>query len=244
MKSVFLTANWRQLVMLNFEVDPKVLQYYVPYGTELDDWNGSTFISLVGFLFQDTNLKGIPIPFHRNFEEINLRFYVRTPHNDGWRRGVVFIREVVPHWAIATGARWLYNENYISCPTRSTVENPTESKPGLAVYGWKHQDNWLTIGATYSGEPIYPASESVEEFITEHYWGYSSLRNGGCMEYQVEHPKWRIWPASRILFEGKFGEFYGRKFSAILASKPASAFVADGSQVVVRGGELLERSRN
>src|SRR4026208_556537 len=94
--SPFLTAEWRRLAMLSFEIDPRVLSPLVPAGTELDEWQGRTFASLVGFLFLDTRVFGLAVPFHRNFEEVNLRFYVRRMASDGLRRGVVFVKEIVP----------------------------------------------------------------------------------------------------------------------------------------------------
>src|SRR5262245_20887686 len=109
----FLTADWRYLVMINYEVDPEILHPYIPGGTELDQWQGRTFVSVVGFLFLRTRVLGLTIPFHHNFEEVNLRFYVRRRAIEGWRRGVVFIREIVPRWAIAAVAREFYNENYV-----------------------------------------------------------------------------------------------------------------------------------
>ena len=122
MNPVFLTAEWRDLVMLNYAVDPAILVPHVPNGTELDTWEGTTFTSLVAFSFLSTRVKSLPIPFHRDFEEINLRFYVRAKGPEGWRRGVVFVKEVVPRLAIASVARWLYNENYVACPTRSRLD--------------------------------------------------------------------------------------------------------------------------
>jgi uncharacterized protein YqjF (DUF2071 family) len=75
---IFLTAEWQHLVMLNYEVDAGLLVPFVPAGTELDDWKDKIFVSLVGFLFLNTKLLGfLPIPMHSNFEEVNLRFYVR-----------------------------------------------------------------------------------------------------------------------------------------------------------------------
>ena len=186
MTSVFLTAEWRRLVMLNFPIAPEALQKHVPKGTELDDWEGTTYVSLVAFLFLDTKVKGLAIPFHRDFEEINLRFYVRSRGPEGWRRGVVFVREVVPKQAIALIARLLYNENYLACPTRSSVIDPSEKEAGSVKYDWQYDGKWLSIGAEFSGEPNLPDKNSLEEFITEHYWGYSTQRDGGTVEYQVK----------------------------------------------------------
>ena len=149
----FLTAQWRFLVMLNFAIEPLVLESYVPRGTELDTWNGTIYVSLVALSFVDTKVKGFAIPLHRDFEEINLRFYVRSTCPER-RRGVVFIREVVPRFAIALIAKWLYNENYAACPTRSAIRQPVAGGSGSASYGWKHNGQWLTISAEFAGVPF------------------------------------------------------------------------------------------
>ena len=198
---------------------------------------GRRLFSLVGFSFLDTKVKGLAIPFHRNFEEINLRFYVRARGPDGWRRGVVFVREVVPRRAIALVARWLYNENYQACPTRSTIIDPVDGTDGSVEYSWKHNGEWLSIGARFSGEPSLAEKNSLEEFITEHYWGYSTQRNGGTVEYQVEHPQWKVWKATETTIRGDMIGFYGSEFASALGSGPTSAFVADGSAVTVRKGK-------
>jgi len=240
-RSVFLTAEWRHLVMLNFAIEPAALMPLVPRGTELDSWKGTTYVSLVAFSFLDTRVKRLPVPFHRDFEEINLRFYVRAHGSEGPRRGVVFVREVVPRLAIAAIARWLYNENYVACATRSTIAGSIGDGGGSATYSWKHRGQWLTIGAEYCGDPALPSENSEEQFITEHYWGYSSKRDGSTIEYRVEHPQWRVWPAMRHTAAGDFSGFYGSEFAAALARTPTSVFVADGSPVVVRNGAPLGR---
>ena len=124
--AIFLTAEWNWLAMLNYEVAPEILAPSVPAGTELDTWQGKHLVSMVGFLFQKTRVRGIPIPFHRNFEEVNLRFYVRRKVAGEWRRGVVFIKELVPHFAIAWVARTFYNENYVTLPMSHRIENVGE----------------------------------------------------------------------------------------------------------------------
>ncbi len=242
MEPVFLTAEWRHLAMLNFPIEPHVLEPYVPCGTELDAWNGTTYVSLVAFSFRNTRVKGLPIPFHRSFEEINLRFYIRSYGPEGLRRGVVFVREVVPRRAIASVARWLYNENYVACPTRSTITGRGPDQGGSVSYSWRHRGQWLTIGAEHSSAPELPVENSEEEFITEHYWGYSSQTDGSTVEYRVEHPQWRVWPATKYTAAGDFGSFYGPAFTAALRQTPTSVFVADGSPVVVRKGATLKRA--
>jgi uncharacterized protein YqjF (DUF2071 family) len=119
---IFLTAEWRYLAMLNYEVDPAVLARRVPFGTELDTLNGKTFVSIIGFLFLKTRFLEIPVPLHQVFEEVNLRFYVRRRAEEGWRRGVVFVKEIVPRWAIAAVARRCYEENYVAMPMRHQIE--------------------------------------------------------------------------------------------------------------------------
>jgi uncharacterized protein len=227
---IFLTAEWRHLVMLNYEIAPAALRPWVPAGTELDDWNGTTYASVVGFLFLDTRVLGIPIPLHRNFEEVNLRFYVRRRGPEGWRRGVVFVRELVPRLAIATVARLIYNENYAATPMRHRIEG------GALEYGWRHGGRWCHLRATVSGSPAPLAEGSEAEFIAEHYWGYARQRRGGTVEYAVEHPRWSAWPANSAELDADAASLYGPVFGEALAAPPRSAFVADGSPVVVRRG--------
>jgi uncharacterized protein len=245
MKRRFLTAEWRHLAMLNYEIDPAILRPLVPAGTELDSWNGKTLISVVGFLFLRTRVLGVPIPFHRNFEEVNLRYYVRRKADGEWRRGVVFIKEVVPRFAIAAIARWLYNENYAACRMTSHIQLPgsISDKRGLAEYRWANHSSWNVVRAQFEGMPIYPAAGSEEEFITEHYWGYVAQRNGLTMEYGVEHAPWRVWKASSADLECNVAECYGEQYREALGRPPSSAFVADGSPVAVfRGGWLPARN--
>ncbi len=240
MVSTFLTAEWRWLLMLNFPIELKELQKHTPRKTEIDTWNGEAYISLVAFSFLNTRVKGVAVPFHRHFEEINLRFYVRSRGPEGWRRGVVFVREVVPRRAIVSVARWFYNENYVACPTESKVVNPSEGRAGSVEYRWRHRGQWLSIGGRFSGDPNLPAANSQEEFITEHYWGYSRQRDGGTVEYQVEHPQWLVWTAGDAEFEGPIVSFYGPEFASALESRPSSSFIADGSLVTVRKGQRID----
>ena len=231
----FLTAEWRDLVMLNYEVDPALLRPLVPGGTELDEWGGTTYVSLVGFLFLGTRVLGVPVPFHRDFEELNLRFYVRRRGPEGWRRGVVFVKEIVPRWAIATVARVVYNEQYAALPMRHRI-GAVDGGAREVEYGWKHRGRWSSIRATTRGEPrpLVPGSEA--EFITEHYWGYAAQRGGGTVEYRVEHPAWRVWEAHTHALDADTTALYGPAFAAPLAAAPRSAFVAEGSPIVVRRG--------
>ena len=225
----FLTAEWRYLAMLNFSVDPAVLAPLVPAGTELDYFENKTFLSVVGFLFLNTRVLGIAVPLHRDFEEVNLRFYVRRKSVDGWKRGVVFVREFVPRQAIATVARVFYGEKYSALPMRHTV---VDNETGVAVeYGWRRGKKWESLSMTASGELKSVPAGSHEEFITEHYWGYTAGKR--TSEYRVEHPRWKIWPAQTASFAADVAALYGEQFVAPLAAAPASQFIAEGSHVQV-----------
>jgi uncharacterized protein YqjF (DUF2071 family) len=236
-ESVFLTAAWHHLAMLNYEIDPAVLSSFVPSGAELDCWNGKAFVSLVGFRFLNTKVYGIPIPFHRNFNEVNLRFYVRRRAHGETRRGVVFIKEIVPRWAIAAVARGLYNERYVALPMNHQVK---AGESGLLVeYGWCSDIGWNRIGLSAAGNPMPPKQGSEEEFITEHFWGYSAQADGTTVEYRVAHPSWRVWSGCDARFEGEGTELYGPELASVLAGVPSSAFLAEGSAVTVFRGQKI-----
>ncbi len=233
----FLTAEWRYLAMINYEIDPALLIRYRPRGTELDDWKGKTFVSVVGFLFQKTRIFGLSIPFHRNFEEINLRFYVRYRAAEGWRRGVVFIKEIVPRRAIATAARLFYNENYAARKMAHRID--CDGSVLSIEYSWRESDVWNGLKLMTAGEAKPLVSGSEEEFISEHYWGYSAQTDGGCVEYKVEHPPWRVWQVDYSRFDCDVEGVYGRQFVEYLQAQQTSAFVADGSAVTVSRGVRL-----
>jgi len=234
MTGKFLTAKWQYLAMLNYEVDPAILRPFVPSGTELDEWRGRTFVSIVGFLFLDTRVRGIAVPFHRDFEEVNLRFYVRRLADDGWRRGVVFVKEIVPRTAIAAVARLVYNENYVARRMRNSIDLDS----GVIEYGWREDYGWNSISVRIEGDASRLVHGSEEEFITEHYWGYAAQRDGKCVEYQVEHPPWLVWQVSESRFDCDVASVYGKEFVEYLRS-PSSAFVAQGSPVTVRQGRTI-----
>jgi uncharacterized protein YqjF (DUF2071 family) len=237
-RGVFLTAEWRDLVMLNYEVDPALLRDYVPRGVELDTFERKTFVSLVGFRFLRTKLLGVfAVPFHTNIDEVNLRFYVRRREGAELRRGVVFIREFVPHFAIARLARMAYGEKYESCPMQHEIVRTDIAIS--AAYNWQFEGEAFRLDAQASGTPDCVAEDSLENFITEHYWGYSAEADGASIEYRVTHPRWRIWTAARSAFEGDAATLYGLGFGRTLSRKPDSAFIAEGSAVAVQKGRRI-----
>jgi len=267
MTRAFLTAEWRNLAMLNYVVDPALLTPFVPRGTVLDSWNGRTYVSLVGFMFVDTRVLGVPIPFHRAFEEVNLRFYVRRTVDGEVRRAVTFLRELVPRRAIALVARLGYNEPYTALPmrhridvvptgarsnqgvvptgacsnqgvvptgARSATEGPALSPALHSVeYEWQLGRKWCGLRVETTGLPRAIEHGSEEEFITEHYWGYTRQRDGSTVEYQVVHPSWKVSAVSRATVVGDLAELYGDALAAKLSEPPDSAFLADGSAIAV-----------
>src|SRR5213596_3554401 len=226
----FLTANWRYLAMLNYTVDPRLLAPLVPPGTEIDFENGETFLSVVGFLFLDTRLLGLPNPLHRDFEEVNLRFYVKRKSADTWRRGVVFIRELVPRHAIALVACAFYGERYIALPMRHAIID--DGAHVSAEYSWRRGKKWESLKMSAGGELQSISAGSHAEFITEHYWGYTCVRSG-CSEYRVEHPRWKVWNADTFELKADVAALYGEQFVEPLSAKPRSALIAEGSPIQV-----------
>jgi uncharacterized protein len=235
---VFLSAEWRDLVMLNYEVDRALLEEYVPAGTVLDSFDGRTYVSLVAFQFRRTKLLGtLAVPFHANFDEVNLRFYVRRNGGNEDHRGVVFIAEIVPKRAVAKIARLAYGENYVCLPMRHCVNMNGETK--TAEYEWKLDGAWCKIYAHASGAAARAEEGSLEQFITEHYWGYSAQPNGDSLEYHVSHEPWNVWTSTAAGFEGDASGLYGLELGKVLRRRPDSAFITDGSPVMVSRGKRI-----
>ena len=218
--------------MLNYEVEPRLLEALVPASVELDRWKDRVYVSVVGFLFNETRVLGFSVPGHVRFPEVNLRFYVRRHVGAEVRRGVVFIRELVPRRAIATIARVMYNEPYCALPMRYRVDQVTGGRTERE-YSWLNGAEWAGIHAVTRGAASPLENGSEEEFITEHYWGYTRQRDGGTVEYRVEHPRWNVWRAADASLRGDGSHVYGEAFARALSGPPRSAFVADGSAVTV-----------
>lgn len=240
--ATFLDAQWKNLIMANYEVNPAVLEKYLPYKTELDTWNGRHYVSLVGFMFLDTKVLGIKIPFHVNFEEVNLRFYVRykdetNPQQPEWRRGVVFIKEIVPKPAIALVANVLYGEHYAAMAMKNELVQTTDK---LTVsYGWKFRNEWNYLRAVADADLQDIAEGSEAEFITEHYWGYTKLKNKQTSQYQVVHPRWQIFPIKSYEINCNFKELYGSDFEMLKSQTPTSVLMAQGSEIEVKQGKKI-----
>lgn len=228
MSTPFLTATWRHLVLMNWRVDENLLVSHLPSGVELDRWDGDCWASLVGFQFLHMSVKGMPAFGYRDFPEINLRFYVKRQVNGETRRGVVFIREITPHHMVGWVARALYNEPYITMPMRQSVDESG------ALYQLQIEGHWQGLGVRTAG--AWRDQDEAELFITEHYWGYNTQRNGDTMEYQVEHPTWRARSVEPECLDLDIEKLYGEKWAQALDTKPDSMVFADGSGVTVQHG--------
>jgi uncharacterized protein YqjF (DUF2071 family) len=237
MTDTFLSARWENLVMANYEVDPEVLKSYLPHGVELDLYNGKTYVSLVGFMFKQTSLFHIPIPFFGTFEEVNLRFYVKRLEGDFIKRGVVFINETVPHKLVAWLANKLYKEHYIAIPTKNEIDITGRSKK--IRYQWKINKEWnhIAVNAAKENEPMLP--ESIEEFIFEHYYGYTKINNRLSQEYRVNHPRWRVNKVIDHSIHCDFKSMYGNDFAFLGNRQPHSVIIAEGSPVTVKWKRTL-----
>ena len=228
MASPFLTATWRHLVLLNWRVNENLLVPHLPPGVELDRWDGDCWASLVGFQFLHMSVKGVPAFGYRDFPEINLRFYVKRQVNGETRRGVVFIREITPHLMVGWVARALYNEPYTTMPMRQSVDE------SHARYQLQIDGQWQGLGVRTAG--AWRDQDEAELFITEHYWGYNTQRNGDAMEYQVEHPTWRARSIEPDCLDLDIEKLYGEQWAQALGTKPDSMVFAEGSGVTVRSG--------
>lgn len=231
MTNTFLSASWENLIMANYSVSPELLKPYLPHGVELDFHNNKTYVSLVGFIFRNTNLFHIPIPFLGTFEEINFRFYVKRFDGDSIKRGVVFINETVPYKLVAWLANKLYKEHYIAIPTKNKIE--IDNKHKSIIYEWKINNTWnnISVNTEKGKKPILP--ESIEEFIFEHYYGYTKLDNLLSQEYKVNHPRWMVNDVINYSIDCDFKSMYGENFTFLANQQPDSVIVAEGSAVTV-----------
>lgn len=219
--------------MANYAVDSKILLRHLPAKTEIDLWNDTCYVSLVGFMFLNTKIKGIKIPFHVNFEEVNLRFYVRYNDHGTWKRGVVFVKEIVPKPALTFVANTVYNENYETLPMKHEWETTENS---LTVsYAWK-KERWHSFETVADATSTNISEGSEEEFITEHFWGYTKINEKQTSEYGVEHPRWNVYPVKQYSVDVDFGLLYGSEFNFLTKERPRSIFLAEGSEIAVKAG--------
>jgi len=232
----FLTAQLSRLILLNYELDPALLAPRLPAHTELDFYDHRTFVSLLGLHFSRPGIYGLPLPLYREYAQVNLRFYVRRRIERGnWRRGVVFIKQIVPHRPVAWAARSLFHETMVALSMNEA--NLSQGRDTMmSEYGWRSEGQRYFIRAVYPDHPILPEPGSVEEFLLERNWGYNRQKDGDCLEYRFSHPPWRICKTVEAEASPGLGDFYGPPFTEIFSGRPDSAFAAGGSQVTLYRG--------
>lgn len=234
----FLTANWEQLILVNYSIDPELLKPFIPKGTQLDMHNKICYISLVGFMFTNTNVLGLKIPFHINFEEVNLRFYVKYKDQNTWKRGVVFIKEIVPKPAITLIANTLYHEHYQTQPMHHKWHDTKTSK--FVEYQWKINNKTQSIKVETEKNTSEIIENSASQFITEHYFGYTKHKNK-TFEYEIEHPKWQQYNVKNTTIHVDFSLNYGSAFNILNHQKPISTILAKGSKIIVKNKILISK---
>lgn len=234
----FLSASWENLAMANFAVSPEILTPYLPKGTELDTWNGIHYVSLVGFMFTNVRVLGIPVPFHTDFEEVNLRFYVKRKEGGIWKRGVVFIKEIVPKTMISFVANTIYHEHYVTLNMNHQYARNADGSL-FWEYEWEYEGEVNTFSVTTENTPVSMPEGSEAEFITEHYWGYTRVSETETTEYEVKHPKWEVYPVKEYKIRCQLSKLYGKPFQEMLEKPPLSVFLAKGSPIEVMGKKNL-----
>ncbi len=229
--AVFLKAKWEHIIMANYEIDPKILFPFLPKGLELDLFNGKCYISLVGFMFKNTKIFTIPIPFLGTFEEINLRFYVTRKEENQTKRGVVFINETIPYKMVAWMANKLYKEHYTVVPTKHKIRTTTTNQK--IKFQWLLKQKWNSIYVESEVNSNVMKNESLEKFIYEHYYGYTKIDENKTEEYQLQHPSWNVHKVNHFRINCDFEAMYGQSFSALNQTEPTDVFIAEGSSVKV-----------
>jgi uncharacterized protein len=229
--AIFLKANWENIIMANYALPQDVLQPFLPKAVELDMHNGKAYASLVGFMFKDTRLFNIPIPRLGTFEEINLRFYVLRREEGIIKRGVVFVNETIPYKAVAWVANKLYKEHYTAIPTKHKWD--IEANKKHIGYQWKINNRWnsMAVEAAMAGEKMQPGS--FEEFIFEHYYGYTKINETATEEYKINHPSWKVNKVYSTTIDCDFAAMYGSEFGFLKNEAPDSVFIAEGSGIEV-----------
>ncbi len=223
----FLRARWSNLLLLTFEVDEALIRKVIPPELEPDRWDGRTHVSLVAFDFLDTRVLGCRVPGYLNFPEINLRTYLRH----GERRGVLFIRELVPSILVAGVARLLYNEPYRAAKMHSALTHEADGMVAAHRWHWRGREHYLRVRG---GAPTeLPPSESLEHHFKEHSWGFGRTRSGRLLTYRVEHPVWEVRRVADLDYEVDFGGIYGTTWEGLNRQAPMSVIFAVGSEVAV-----------
>ena len=222
----FLTAEWTHVTNITYAVDPSHLEPFLPKGLELDTIDGNAFVSLVPFNFFNTRIRNIKIPFHVNFPETNLRFYVK--HNG--RRGVSFLREYVPKFFVAFVANTVYNERYSLARMKNTLE--VSASEISMRYELSAKGKSFFVETKADNKPWVPGPDSIEHFFKEHELGFTGA-SGNTRYYLVEHPVWEAYPVRSVSMNIDFGILFGKEWEFLNNEKPYSTLFVKGSEIKV-----------
>lgn len=231
-----LTCEWRKLAFINYIVPPEILKNHLPPHTELDFYNGNCYVSLVGFQFKNVKIAGVQVPFHSDFEEINLRFYVKRFDGNQWRHGVVFLKEIVDRPALSMIANVMLNENYRTLPTGQEIKE----EPGILSvrYFWQDQENKQHLQVHSESTPSAMHEHSESNFLLHRLWGYGKQDEKTTFEYNIHHPQWLTYPVKEFSISVDFLQL-GAKFSILNGATPQSVLLAEGSKVKIEGAGPL-----
>ena len=225
-----ITLDWQHLLTATWAVHPSLLAPMVPARAILDLWNGDALLSLVGMRAVNVRVSGLPVPLHQDFDQISMRFCVRREVAGETRRGLVFVKQIVPSASMTLVDRLLYHANYVNAPTRHDIE-PGEQ--GWTSYEWLVGERWNRFSAVRAGAAVAPAEQSIEEFISHRPWAYSRQADGSTLESCAEHPRWEVWPAQEMLLDCDVAPLFGVEYVPVFASQPIATFVAVGSTVAL-----------
>lgn len=235
MARIFLKAEWRDLIIASYAVEPTLLERRLPPGLELDLFEGQAVCSLVGFRFAGTRVLGVMWPGYVNFPEINLRFYVREKGGD--RRGVVFVRELVKSRFVATVARGLYNEPYSKALISERILRGDETV--RVGYEFAIDGGVGRMSVEADSAAFVPPEDSVEHWFKEHQWGYGVTRGGRALRYEVRHPVWACHRVRSWAIDVDWERVYGAEWAGMRGAEPVSVVLAAGSEIAVLGAECV-----
>ena len=233
---IFLSAEWRNLIIVSYHAPAALLAPHLPKGMDLDLIEGTPTVSLVAFEFLNTRVFGVPWPGFVNFPEWNLRSYVKTREPTP-RRGVVFIREFVPSRIVSGIARKLYNEPYTAAPMRFAAQTKDSISTARCEVRFNHASH--TLDATAASTLEVPHDTSTATLLKEHQWGFGTTRAGRTLCYEVTHPIWRVHQHAASSANVDWAKMYGEKWIVMQKVAPFSTVLAEGSAVTVSTGMRL-----
>jgi len=222
-----LTARWSNLVLLTYEVDPALVEPWLPGGVEADLVGGRALVSLIAFDFLDTRIRGRRIPGFVDFPEINFRTYVRG----GDRLGVVAIRELVPSPLAAAVGRLRFNEPFRAAPIESRTVSMGDEL--LVEHRWKWKDQGYFLRMTSDQTSVPAAAEAPAHHLLGRRWAYGRSRRGEPKVLRIEHPEWALRRVRTLDFDVDYAALYGPEWAVLNGKQPASTHLAVGSAVSI-----------